>query len=274
MRILWTLCLLTLTSIHSLAQNRPAYVSPQSAPEPNRVYFSAPGLVLPQLAPPQPLALSTAKCRQKLTGSVTLFLVVDTQGHASIVYFDTPLGNDLDRFALALAEADTFTPGALNGSPVPVARLLDVQMEACIDQTKDASGKKIPTIRLRAQPRQDFSEAPEPDAALYLKPTPATEAPDHTYKVGKRVSAPKPLKLRDAEFSEYARRNKISGVALVGFTVDAHGMPQDPRILRSIEPSLDQNALAAISGYRFTPAMKDGNPVPVNLTVEVSFRLY
>jgi hypothetical protein len=30
----------------------------------------------------------------------------------------------------------------------------------------------------------------------------------------------------------------------------------------------------AVMGYRFNPAMKDGEPVAVMITVEVSFRLY
>ena len=57
-------------------------------------------------------------------------------------------------------------------------------------------------------------------------------------------------------------------------TIDANGMPQNVRVARSFIPSLDVKAVEAINQYRFKPAMKDGKPVPVMITVEVNFRLY
>jgi TonB family protein len=35
---------------------------------------------------------------------------------------------------------------------------------------------------------------------------------------------------------------------------------------------LDQKAIEAVNKYRFRPAMKNGEPVPIRITVEVSFR--
>ncbi len=37
---------------------------------------------------------------------------------------------------------------------------------------------------------------------------------------------------------------------------------------------LDQKAIEAVRNWRFSPAMKDGRPVPVQINVEVNFRLY
>jgi outer membrane biosynthesis protein TonB len=48
-------------------------------------------------------------------------------------------------------------------------------------------------------------------------------------------------------------------------------MPQNPRITESLDPGLDQNALYAASRYRFKPAMRDGEPVPVMVNVKVIF---
>ena len=56
--------------------------------------------------------------------------------------------------------------------------------------------------------------------------------------------------------------------------VDANGMPQNPRVIRSIDPELDLQALLAVQQYRFRPAMKRDQPVPVMIAVEVSYRLY
>jgi protein TonB len=37
---------------------------------------------------------------------------------------------------------------------------------------------------------------------------------------------------------------------------------------------LDEKAVAAVRTWRFEPAMKDGHPVAVQMSVEVNFHLY
>ena len=61
---------------------------------------------------------------------------------------------------------------------------------------------------------------------------------------------------------------------MVTIIVDWRGIPQNLRIVRSLGMGLDEKALDAVRRYRFKPAMKDGKPVPVMMTVEVNFRLY
>ncbi len=95
------------------------------------------------------------------------------------------------------------------------------------------------------------------------------------YSVGGGVSAPIPLYSPDAEFSDEARRAKYQGVCIVSIIVDAHGNPQNPRVVRPLGMGLDQKALEAVMKYKFKPAMKDGKtPVPVMVNVEINFRLY
>jgi periplasmic protein TonB len=88
------------------------------------------------------------------------------------------------------------------------------------------------------------------------------------------VSNPIAIVSPEAEFSDEARRAKYQGICMVSIIVDSNGYPQNPRILRSLGMGLDEKALDAVRGYRFKPAMKDGKPVPVMITVEVNFRLY
>jgi TonB family protein len=88
------------------------------------------------------------------------------------------------------------------------------------------------------------------------------------------VSYPVPVLTPEAEFSDEARRQKYQGACLVTIIVDSHGNPQNPRVVRALGMGLDEKALDAVRRYRFKPAMKDGKPVPVMITVEVNFRLY
>jgi TonB family protein len=272
--LLWAAFILAFGVSNGNGQKRPEYVSPtapNAPPGTERVYFSAPGLTQPELIPPQTATFSTAKCRYKLSGTVRLSLVVDAEGHARDVYFDHPLGNGLDLVAPSIAEADQFKPGTLLTQPVAVGQLVDIRMDACIDETKDASGKKVATVRLRSMPEQKFFDAPEPEEALFLQ---QARPADTLQSIGHGVAAPKQLVFREAEFSDYARRNKINGAVVLSLVVDAHGLPQKVHVVRSLEASLDEKALDAVYGYRFKPAIKEGHPVPVPVNIEVMFRLY
>ncbi len=94
-------------------------------------------------------------------------------------------------------------------------------------------------------------------------------------QVGGRVSAPVPLFQPEAEFSDEARRAKYQGVCLVSLIVDTQGNPQNVHIVRALGMGLDEKAMEAVRRYKFKPAMRDGKtPVPVQVNVEVNFRLY
>ncbi len=94
------------------------------------------------------------------------------------------------------------------------------------------------------------------------------------FRIGGNISAPIPIFTPEAEFSDEARRAKYQGEVMVSIIVDAHGNPQNARIVRPLGMGLDEKALEAVMKYKFKPAMRDGHPVPVYLTVAVNFRLY
>ena len=50
------------------------------------------------------------------------------------------------------------------------------------------------------------------------------------------------------------------------------GALADVRVIHSI-PALDQQASEAVQQWRFKPAIKDGKPVPMIATLELTFRL-
>ncbi len=77
----------------------------------------------------------------------------------------------------------------------------------------------------------------------------------------------------EAEFTDEARSKKYQGICMISLIVDARGYPQSPRVVRSLGMGLDEKALDAVGRYRFKPAMKDGKPVAVFMSVEVNFRL-
>jgi TonB family protein len=88
------------------------------------------------------------------------------------------------------------------------------------------------------------------------------------------VTQPVPIVFPEAEFSDEARRSKYQGVCMIAVIVDAHGYPQNPRVIQRLGMGLDEKAIEAVKKYRFKPALKDGKAVPVMITVAVNFRLY
>lgn len=94
------------------------------------------------------------------------------------------------------------------------------------------------------------------------------------FRVGGGVSAPKVLESPDPEYSEEARKAKYQGTVILWLVVDQSGRPRDIRVSRALGMGLDQKAIEAVRRWRFEPALKDGNPVAVQINVEVNFRLY
>jgi TonB family protein len=92
-------------------------------------------------------------------------------------------------------------------------------------------------------------------------------------RVGNGVTAPSLIAKIEPEYSESARKAKISGTVLLYIVVDPDGRASNMRVLRGLEPSLDQKALDAVARWKFRPGTKDGMPVPVQATIEVNFRL-
>jgi len=95
-----------------------------------------------------------------------------------------------------------------------------------------------------------------------------------TYHIGGGVRAPIVLKEVDPEFSEEARKQKFSGNVLVGLIVDEQGNPVHVRVMRGVGLGLDEKAVEAVRQYKFKPAMKDGKPVKVELSIDVRFEIY
>jgi protein TonB len=104
----------------------------------------------------------------------------------------------------------------------------------------------------------DLPEAPPPS----LQPL----------RVGDAVK--EPHKLRDAKpvYPPLALSSRLQGVVILECVVDTRGRVQEARVLRGV-PLLDQAALDAVRQWVYSVTLVDGRPVPVIMTVTVSFRL-
>ncbi|MGO9123870.1 MAG: energy transducer TonB [Terriglobales bacterium] len=94
------------------------------------------------------------------------------------------------------------------------------------------------------------------------------------FHVGGGVSAPKPVYSPDPEYSEEARKAKYQGTCVLWMIVGPDGRPREIRVQRTLGLGLDEKAIEAVKTWKFEPAMKDGKPVSVEISVQVDFHLY
>jgi len=95
---------------------------------------------------------------------------------------------------------------------------------------------------------------------------------------GERVSAGKinvPKKIKDVRpvYPVAMQQARVSGTVIIESTITAAGCVTNSEVLRSVQLPIDIAALQAVSGWRFTPTLLDGTPVPVVMTVTVAFIL-
>jgi TonB family protein len=95
------------------------------------------------------------------------------------------------------------------------------------------------------------------------------------YQVGNGVLSPQVLYEAKPQYTAEAMRAKIQGTALVSAVVMPDGTAQNVHIMRSLDSvfGLDQEAVKAVRQWRFRPGTRFGQPVPVQVSIEVSFNL-
>lgn len=113
-----------------------------------------------------------------------------------------------------------------------------------------------------------------------------TEAPPSTGKAGglaavgdetfSELSVSTPARLvrgGPPSYPEHARADGVEGSVGLEIIVSTGGAVESVRVQRSVGHGLDEAAIAAVRGYRFSPAMKDSRPVRVRMRWNVQFHL-
>lgn len=94
------------------------------------------------------------------------------------------------------------------------------------------------------------------------------------FRVGTGVSAPRLISSPDPVYTEAARTAQIQGTCVLLVVIGTDGSVRNVQIARPVGFGLDDNAVAAVKQWLFKPSIKDGEPVPVQVSIEVNFRLY
>ncbi|PSQ93360.1 MAG: energy transducer TonB, partial [Bacteroidetes bacterium QH_2_63_10] len=74
-------------------------------------------------------------------------------------------------------------------------------------------------------------------------------------------------------YPEMAKEAGIEGRVIVQFVVDKTGSVTKPTVAQGAHELLNKAALAAVKEQTFEPGRKEGEPVPVQMSLPVTFRL-
>jgi TonB family protein len=216
------------------------------------------GRLLHKVAPKYPKAAR----RAQLQGTVRLSATIAKDGNVKDV---TVLEGDpaLAAAATEAVQSWRYEPYRVNDVAVDVSQTISVNFK----------------LDGRVEFSQDIA-SPEPSNGAPANGQPATATvadsalPYPVYKVGGDVKPPKGIYMPDPSYSKNARKAKIQGTVSLGLLINPAGEVGDVEVCKNLEPSLDQQAVETVRGWKFTPATKDGQPVAVHVRVEVTFRLY
>ena len=90
---------------------------------------------------------------------------------------------------------------------------------------------------------------------------------------GGAISTPVLVQKVAPVYPSLARLGRVSGRVTLRAVIAADGTVREVVVLASASPLLDAAAIEAVSGWRYRPALWDGRPVAVYLTVAVDFEL-
>jgi TonB family protein len=108
------------------------------------------------------------------------------------------------------------------------------------------------------------------------RPAAAQSLPSGVYRAGDDgVTFPRAVWEVAPRYPIEAVRAGVHGVVRLEAIVGADGSVQDVRVVKSLDRNygLDAEAVRAAKAWRFEPGLKDGTPVPIALTIEMTFAI-
>jgi TonB family protein len=222
-----------------------------------------------------------------ITGSASVWLFIDAEGAVQQVRLHESAGHDaLDEAALRVARVMEFTPAYNRDVRVPVWVALPIAFEAAgpaadRDAARDrfeehnaqlAERVRREQERLAEAERQAERQAAareevrvDPEAGPVFTPMTVRPQLQNSRDVQEALRRNYPPLLRDAG---------IGGTVNVWFFIDEQGVVRNTRLAEtSGYDALDQAALRVAAAMRFTPARNRDQPVPVWVSLPITFEI-
>jgi len=99
------------------------------------------------------------------------------------------------------------------------------------------------------------------------------EPPSGPLRVGGNVKAPVALARVKPDYTDSARKAKITGTVIVEAIIDTNGNVRDVRVIKGLPMGLGEQAEEAVKKWKFKPGTLNGEPVSVIFNLTVTFTL-
>lgn len=140
-------------------------------------------------------------------------------------------------------------------------------------QTVIADKPEILPVEVPTRMEMDITKVPPVVLDINDNPANLRIVQDTPKPVGGWVAFMKWL-TKTLRYPPTAKAQKVRGTVLLTFIIDAEGNVGDVQVKKSVEPSLDQEALRVGKMIRkWEPAMKNGKPVRAMIGIPIVFKL-
>lgn len=162
--------------------------------------------------------------------------------------------------------------GALAQQPTNVA--LKLELAAALDRKLNVLRAEL--FRMESEVRQLRGSAelnaPQVRGVVVVPPSAMVRPLGTPVRIGGGIKPP--MKVRDVKpvYPPVAQSARVQGIVIAEITIDENGDVADARILRG-QPLLNDAAIEAVRQWKYTPTLLNGSPVPVIMTVTVTFHI-
>ena len=176
-----------------------------------------------------------------------------------------------------------WVPGRQNGEPVFVKFTLPITFKLDTPKSQPHMVKLVDVVVPDTTPVSTtkvfdvVEQMPQFGSYTYKKFIPDPQDPQKGTYVTKTESGTAGLLAflnRNVKYPVKAEENGIQGRVLCSFVVERDGSITEVKVIRSVDPSLDKEAVRVIQSMpNWIPGMQKGQPVRVKFTLPVTFRL-
>ena len=134
----------------------------------------------------------------------------------------------------------------------------------------------ILTLTLASQAVAQSATAPGDSSSKISTSTPDNTTDDEAFASYQRVTSgmkpPKATHAPDPDFPDIATDAEPRGLVVMLVGINAKGHVERVHVMRSSNDAFQNSAVSTVKTWKFSPAKKDGKPVPVQVTVEMKFQ--
>ena len=209
-----------------------------------------------------------AKAHQERTqGRVIAGFVVEKDGAISTPTIIRSVSPEVDAEAIrVLSTMPKWTPGTQKGKEVRVRYTVPILFQLSEPKAEEIKNSKLDEVVVVGYATDENTTADASDNALEN----AEEMPKYPGGTNGLMR----YLAKTIKYPSDAQKSKKQGRVVVQIIVDKEGCVTSPKIVQSVSPSLDAEAIRVVTGMpRWEPGKNKGEAVAVQYTLPISFKL-